>query len=356
MYIRALWGAGKILGINVFPALCFVVLAGSILPQCLAVWAAEPKPSSGTSKAQQLRKAMLSKIAANWVPTRTSKAQTIRVRFKIRKDGTVSDLKVLNQGKEVLAEKRASEAVLKSAPFTFRSLGNSASVDMELEFQTVTELHLSLSQALKHYGPSARELLTEKCKAAGLSYPPRHLTLIGLKQERKLLMFASNDANGRLSSGGRLPVADKDWKLIASYPLVSYSGVLGPKLKEGDLQIPEGLYEITGFQSFSMLSLCVNYPNQFDRKMAATERRSKLGGDILIHGGSHSTGCLVVSNEDMEQVFVAANDLGCRNIRLIIAPCKLTDGNQFIDFGKQPKWLPGLYEQIKAELLAYPIP
>jgi hypothetical protein len=40
------------------------------------------------------------------------------------------------------------------------------------------------------------------------------------------------------------------------------------------------------------LSMKVSYPNAFDRRMAARDRRTNLGGDIFIHGKSVSIGCV----------------------------------------------------------------
>lgn len=145
-------------------------------------------------------------------------------------------------------------------------------------------------------------------------------------------------------------VGGKDPKLIHSYPLVSFSGLLGPKLKEGDLQIPEGIYRITGEQAHSRLSLTVNYPNRFDRQHAARDKRTNLGSNILVHGGFVSTGCLVVSMQDMKEVFTIVHDVGCNHTSLVIAPCNLLKQEPEVNFKQQPKWLPTLYRDLAAAL------
>jgi len=195
-------------------------------------------------------------------------------------------------------------------------------------------LGLTVPQALKKYGASARKQLREECAEAGISYPPKRLTIVGLKDEKLLLLFGGNESV----------------KLIHSFPLVSFSGVLGPKLKEGDLQIPEGIYRVTGLAASFRLTLKLNYPNEMDRKNAAVDGRTKLGGDILVHGGSVSTGCLVISMDDMQQVFVAVNDVGISNTKVIIAPCDLTKREAPVDMKTQPQWLPALYKAIKSEM------
>ncbi len=280
------------------------------------------------------------KILRNWNPIRTAKDVAIKVDCKIHKDGSVSDVHIIEHTEETANanEQRAVTAIKDSAPFELppRSLGDP--IDLHLTLECPNYLNLSVAQALRLYGPVSRAKLRRSCVSAGIAYPPKRLTLVALKVERKLLMF-----------GG-----DERLVLLDTFPLVSYSGGLGPKLREGDLQIPEGIYAVTGANARKMLSLSVNYPNALDRRNALAEHRTKLGTDILIHGGSFSTGCLVVSNEQMEEVLVAASDLGFKNVRLVIAPCDLTKTAPPLDFSKQPKWLPHLYALLKSELSSLP--
>ena len=80
--------------------------------------------------------------------------------------------------------------------------------------------------------------------------------------------------------------------------------MLGPKLREGDRQVPEGVYTIANMNpnSISHLSLALSYPNDFDRARAAEDGRADntLGGSIMIHGGSGSIGCMAVGDEAAE--------------------------------------------------------
>lgn len=288
---------------------------------------------------QYLRRSVMSKVCRNWTPTRANKVSPIKLKWKIFRNGTIADVRVSDPGKLPTGEARAIAAVLKSAPFDPLPAGSPPFKEIEIQLETTTALQLTVPQALKYYGPNARKSLREKCAAMSLQYPPKHLTLITLKEERKLLMFGGNEL--------------KQMNLIGTFPLVSYCGGLGPKLKQGDLQIPEGIYGITGSQAFNMLALCVNYPNEVDRKNAASDHRTNLGGDILIHGGSQSTGCVVVSDDDMEQIFVAVNDAGYKNVELIMAPCDLTKNWPRLDMTKQPSWLPQLYKAIKERMSIY---
>ena len=71
---------------------------------------------------------------------------------------------------------------------------------------------------------------------------------------------------------------------LARYPIRAASGALGPKLREGDRQVPEGVYDIESLNPNSRfhVALRVGYPNAFDRQMAGREGRTALGGDIMI--------------------------------------------------------------------------
>ncbi|MBR3924184.1 MAG: hypothetical protein IKJ45_13785, partial [Kiritimatiellae bacterium] len=76
------------------------------------------------------------------------------------------------------------------------------------------------------------------------------------------------------------------WKAPRIYPMTAFSGTLGPKLREGDGQIPEGIYGI-GYlnpNSSYYLSLKVTYPSASDRAHAKADGRTNLGGDIMSHG------------------------------------------------------------------------
>jgi hypothetical protein len=136
---------------------------------------------------------------------------------------------------------------------------------------------------------------------------------------------------------------------------VSWSGQLGPKLKEGDLQIPEGFYKPRSLDARTHLCLWVDYPNHSDRAHAILEHRTALGGDIQIHEGVYSTGCLVIDHEPMAELFVLAHEIGCNKIDLILAPCNLLSKAPGVDFAREPKWLPQLYKDLKKAMIAFPI-
>ena len=168
---------------------------------------------------------------------------------------------------------------------------------------------------------------------------PKKLTLIGLKNEQLLEVWG--ELNGKQV-------------LIRTYPFTAFSGQLGPKFKEGDRQIPEGIYGISYLNPNSKfhLSMRVNYPNAFDKKMAKKEGRTNLGGDIMIHGSNRTIGCIPIGDDKIEELYFLAEKVGIENIKVIISPIdfRLTDVN--IKTNKHP-WMKNLYSDIKQKMLPY---
>ena len=116
---------------------------------------------------------------------------------------------------------------------------------------------------------------------------------------------------------------------IYTYPICITVGELGPKRKEGDLQIPEGVYEIKSFNPLSKyyLSLELNYPNESDKILSKAER---LGGDIYIHGKCETIGCLPMNDELIKEIYlisVIAKNNGQLMIPIHIFPTRLTLNN-----------------------------
>jgi murein L,D-transpeptidase YafK len=95
------------------------------------------------------------------------------------------------------------------------------------------------------------------------------------------------------------------YAFLTSYDFCSSSGVLGPKRKEGDLQIPEGVYHISHFnpQSNFFLSLGINYPNDSDRIFSD---RKHPGQAIYIHGNCVTIGCIPITDDKIKELYVLA--------------------------------------------------
>lgn len=97
----------------------------------------------------------------------------------------------------------------------------------------------------------------------------------------------------------------RQYTLLHVYDICATSGELGPKRKEGDLQVPEGVYHINHFnpQSNFYLSLGISYPNTSDKVLS--DRRNP-GGAIYIHGNCVTIGCLPITDEKIKELYVLA--------------------------------------------------
>ncbi len=115
-----------------------------------------------------------------------------------------------------------------------------------------------------------------------------------------------------------------EFKLFKTYAICSSSGVLGPKRKQGDMQVPEGFYHISVFNPYSSyhLSLGVNYPNASDKIIGS----GNLGGDIMIHGSCVTIGCVPLTDNFIKEVYILAvegRNNGQQNVPVSIFPAKL---------------------------------
>lgn len=200
----------------------------------------------------------------------------------------------------------------------------------------------TVAERVAEYGPAARARLEPHFWAAGVAYPPSRVVLLGLKQERRLELYAGGAGDG--------PV------FIRAWPIIGASGKLGPKLREGDRQVPEGLYRIDSLNPNSRfhLSLRIDYPNEFDRRIAAAERRGNLGGDIFIHGGSASVGCLAMSDPVAEELFTLVADIGRENVEVVIVPVDLR--RSAVPPELHTGWRVELYDALSRRLAALPRP
>ena len=150
-----------------------------------------------------------------------------------------------------------------------------------------------VSEAWKKYNDS----LAKDFKKKNISYPPKDIYLRAFKAQNELELWGRNNET-------------TDYKLIKLYHICALSGLLGPKRAEGDHQVPEGYYFIEDFNPKSeyYLSLLLNYPNYSDTKLGAKARR---GGDIYIHGGCVTVGCMPMTDKGIEEIYTI-----CLNARV----------------------------------------
>lgn len=210
------------------------------------------------------------------------------------------------------------------------------------------EYHLgtpkSTAERLQEYGAVVADRLRPDFTKAGVTYPPKQITLVILKQERRVELYAADDSS-------------QGFRFIRAYPILAASGHAGPKLQEGDEQVPEGIYAVDSLNpnSHYHLALHVNYPNAFDRRQAQSEKRTNLGGDIMIHGSDVSIGCVALGNPAAEDVFILAATTGIGNVRLLFCPFDFRIHAE-IPLGGQPSWTAELYSGLKASLDRLPLP
>ena len=142
------------------------------------------------------------------------------------------------------------------------------------------------------------------------------------------------------------------WKAPCIYPMTAFSGTLGPKLREGDGQIPEGIYgiEYLNPNSSYYLSLKVTYPNASDRARAKADGRTNLGGDIMIHGKAVTIGCVPVGDDAIEDIFYLASVVGIKNVSVVIAPYDMRKGRKPELERSSINWYPALCNEIHAVL------
>lgn len=198
----------------------------------------------------------------------------------------------------------------------------------------------TIADRVAQFGKIVQERLIPAFDKIGVSYPPRRVTFIGFKAEKRLEVWVS-DHNG-------------EWKFLKDYPILGMSGTLGPKLKAGDMQVPEGIYRIESLNPNSQyhLALRLNYPNQEDQRKGKEDGRTELGSNIMIHGNNCSIGCLAIGDEAVEDLFVLAAKTGIDNISVILSPVDFRVRNLPGNVPSMPQWTGELYASIKEALMA----
>lgn len=196
----------------------------------------------------------------------------------------------------------------------------------------------TVGDRLNEFRDTVRKRLVYDFKKIGCEYPPEAMIFLFLKDEKMLEVWVSDD--------------EKKLKHLKSYPVLDLSGRSGPKLKEGDGQVPEGIYKIDSLNPNSMfhLSIRLNYPNEFDREMGKADGRKELGSDIMIHGSDCSAGCLAMGDQTAEDLFVLAAITGVDNVTIIITPVDFRAKELPDSTTGLPDWSSKLYSKLKLRL------
>jgi murein L,D-transpeptidase YafK len=183
-----------------------------------------------------------------------------------------------------------------------------------------------------------------RAKAAAARVRPgleRDLTALGLhfgdpvffrafKEEKQLEAWVRHRKTGK-------------YELFRTWPIAALSGKPGPKLAEGDGQVPEGFYDVTAAlmkpDSVFHLAFNIGYPNAYDR------HHRRTGTYIMIHGNRVSIGCLAMTDEKIEEIYTlcdAALTNGQKLVQVHVFPFRMNAArmakestNEWFDFWKQ---------------------
>jgi murein L,D-transpeptidase YafK len=158
--------------------------------------------------------------------------------------------------------------------------------------------------------------------------PPATMALMetkGMSQNDPILMRAyKKESEIEVWKRGR----DGRYALLKTYPMCRWSGQLGPKVREGDRQAPEGFYTITPAQmnpnSQLYLSFNLGYPNAYDRA------HGRSGSHLMVHGSCSSQGCFAMTDEAISEVYALARDSfagGQRSFQFQSYPFRMTAEN-----------------------------
>lgn len=168
-------------------------------------------------------------------------------------------------------------ATLEAQPFK----GGASFVDYQKTFQRPEE-------SFKRKEDTLQKQFAEK----KLQWPAKYIYIRSFKYDSKLEVWVKDEV--------------KDpFKLFKTYKVCALAGAMGPKRLEGDYQVPEGFYYINEFNPRSnyYLSLGLNYPNESDRMLSDSLRP---GGSIYIHGSCVTVGCIPLTDQQIDEVYILA--------------------------------------------------
>ena len=126
-----------------------------------------------------------------------------------------------------------------------------------------------------------------------MQWPAKYVYIRSFKYDAQLEVWVKNDFK-------------EQYRLFKTYKVCMQSGTMGPKRFQGDYQVPEGFYYINEFNPNSNyhLSLGLNYPNASDRILSDSLRP---GGEIYIHGSCVSVGCIPLTDDQIEELYIIAS-------------------------------------------------
>lgn len=193
----------------------------------------------------------------------------LSLRFLIRQVSILKQIILI----AVIVWQLPAAAQTAASPFTF--------IDYQKSIPKVTDL-------LKR----KEDTLMKQFRAKGLKWPAKYIYIRSFKYDSWLEVWVKNERK-------------EPYTLFKQYKVCALAGTLGPKRMQGDYQVPEGFYHINEFNPNSLyhLSLGLNYPNMSDRMLSDS---LQPGGDIYIHGSCVTTGCIPITNQQIDEVYILA--------------------------------------------------
>lgn len=136
------------------------------------------------------------------------------------------------------------------------------------------------------------DTLQKQFAAMKLDWPAKYIYIRSFKYDSQLEVWVKQDINDK-------------FKLFKTYKVCALAGSLGPKRMQGDYQVPEGFYYINEFNPVSnyYLSLGINYPNVSDKILSDS---LKPGGEIYIHGSCVTVGCIPITDQQIDELYILA--------------------------------------------------
>jgi len=160
----------------------------------------------------------------------------------------------------------------------------------------VSQIHfIDYQRSIPKIGEMLRrkeDTLMKQFREKGLTWPARYVYIRSFKYDSQLEVWIKN-------------TREEKYRLFKTYKICALAGTLGPKRLAGDYQVPEGFYYINEFNPRSEyhLSLGLNYPNASDRILSDSLAPGK---DIYIHGSCVTTGCIPITDGQIEELYILA--------------------------------------------------
>jgi murein L,D-transpeptidase YafK len=172
-----------------------------------------------------------------------------------------------------------------------------------------TDVYQLPTRAMKELSPEMLALLGQK------GMPKESPILVRIFKEESELEVWKQDTTGR-------------FELLKVYPICRWSGELGPKVREGDRQAPEGFYTITPSlmnpNSSYYLAINTGFPNAYDRA------NGRSGAFLMIHGDCSSRGCYAMTDEQIGEIYSLGREAflgGQQSFQIQAYPFRMTGAN-----------------------------